>query len=98
MSGGNKYRYNQRQLFYVVRPYIIEALGVEPKWGNFTGIITDYEDEHGDIRGMYRDPRGTLYHPHTGQVISIGTLAVEEYRRPAWTFNKVLYHREGRFL
>ena len=98
VSGGGEYRYNQRQLFYVVRPYILDALGVEPSWGNFTGIITDYEDEHDDIPGMYRDPRGTLYQPHTGEVISIGTLAVEEYSRPAWTFNKVLYiEKEGFF-
>ncbi len=47
---------------------------------------------------MYRDPRGTLYHPHTGEDIPLGTLAVEEYGRPAWTFNKVLYiEKEGFF-
>jgi hypothetical protein len=97
-SGNGEYRFNQRQLFYVLRPFVEQALGVEPTWSNFTGIITDYEDEHGDIPGMYRDPRGTLYQPHTGEVISIGTLAVEEYSRPAWTFNKVLYiEKEGFF-
>src|SRR3712207_3419910 len=47
---------------------------------------------------MYRDPRGTLYHPHIGQDIALGTLAVEEYERPGWTFNKVLYiEKEGFF-
>jgi hypothetical protein len=98
VSGAGQYRYNQRQLFYVVRPYIIERLSVEPSWSHFTGIVTDYEDEHGDIPGMYRDPRGTLYHPHLGEVIPIGTLAVERYSRPAWTFNKVLYiEKEGFF-
>jgi hypothetical protein len=97
-SGDSQFRFNQRQLFYVLRPFVIEALGVEPSWDNFCAIITDYENQHGDIRGMYRDPRGTLYHPHLGQDISLGTLAVEEYRRPTWTFNKVLYiEKEGFF-
>jgi hypothetical protein len=97
-SGNGVYRFNQRQLFYVLRPFVIESLGAEPSWENFVKIITDYEDQHGDIPGMYRDPRGTVYHPHIGQDIALGTLAVEQYRRPDWTFNKVLYiEKEGFF-
>src|SRR5512144_24409 len=47
---------------------------------------------------MYRDPRGTLYHPHTEEEIPLGTLNVEGYRRPEWTFNKILYcEKEGFF-
>src|SRR5215208_4251666 len=85
-SSDGKYRYTQRQLFYAVRPFVMRELGVELQWDNFKGIITDYENEHGDVGGMYRDPRGTLYHPHIGESISLGTLAVEQYRRPEWTF------------
>ncbi|MCB8820916.1 toprim domain-containing protein [Microvirga rosea] len=97
-SGNGAYRFNQRQLFYVLRPFVIAALGTEPSWDNFCRIITEYEEQHGDIRGMYRDPRGTLYHPHIRGDISLGTLAVEQYCRPAWTFNKVLYiEKEGFF-
>jgi hypothetical protein len=97
-SGDGAYRFNQRQLFYVLRPFVIEALGAEPTWENFCRIVTEYEEQHGDIPGMYRDPRGTLYHPHIGQDIALGTLAVEQYRRPDWTFNKVLYiEKEGFF-
>ena len=97
-SGSGMYRYNQRQLFYALRKSVIDALGVEPTWSNFCDIITDYEDEHGDIPGMYRDPRGTLYHPHRREDIPLGTLAVEQYSRPEWTFNKVLYiEKEGFF-
>ena len=47
---------------------------------------------------MYRDDRGTLYHPHTGETIPLGTRSVETYQRPAWTFNKILYcEKEGLF-
>jgi hypothetical protein len=45
---------------------------------------------------MYREPRGTIYHPHLNQTITLGTLMVEGYERPDWTFNKVVYvEKEG---
>ena len=45
---------------------------------------------------MYREPRGTIYHPHTGEVIPLGTLNVENYERPVWIFNKIVYiEKEG---
>src|SRR5262249_7541496 len=99
VSGGGKYRYSLRQLFYAVRPYLIPVLGREPKYGTFSSIITDYEADCGqDLPGIYRDTRGVLYHPHTQAEIPLGTLAVEKYQRPAWTFHKILYcEKEGFF-
>jgi hypothetical protein len=45
---------------------------------------------------MYREPRGSIYHPHRGETITLGTLMVEEYERPLWTFNKLVYiEKEG---
>ncbi len=61
-------------------------------------MITEVEADSGDLPGLYRDPRGVLYHPHTGEEIPLGTLAVERYKRPDWTYNKVLYsEKEGFF-
>ena len=96
VSGDGEYRFNARQLFYALRPIIKDARDEELKIGNFTAIITDYEAEHGEIPNMYREPRGTIYHPHRGETITLGTLMVEEYERPEWTFNKVVYiEKEG---
>jgi hypothetical protein len=36
----------------------MSELGDELKIGNFKNIITDYVAEHGEIAGMYREPRG----------------------------------------
>jgi hypothetical protein len=95
-SGDHEYRFSLRQLFYAVRPFIIDELGKEPTYENFTKVITAYEGHHGEIQGMYRDPRGVLYHPHLQVEIPIGTLTVETYERPSWVFNKVLYiEKEG---
>ena len=98
-SGGGASRFSLRQLYYQVRPFIIAELGKEPTYKHFADIITDIESENGeDLPGIYRDTRGTLYHPHTGQEISLGTLSVENYKRPEWTFNKILYcEKEGFF-
>jgi hypothetical protein len=99
VSGGGKYRYSLRQLYYACRPSLITALGREPKYGTFSKIITEYEAEcDEDLPGIYRDTRGVLYHPHTHDEIPLGTLAVEGYERPEWTFHKILYcEKEGPF-
>lgn len=97
-SSAGRYRFSQRQLFYAMRPLLMQTFGKEPSYDTFAGYLTEYEAAYGDIPGMYRDPRGTVYHPHSGIEIPLGTLAVEAYQRPEWTFNKVLYsEKEGLF-
>lgn len=97
-SGFGTYKFSQRQLYYAVRPYVISRLDKEPDYNYFCRVLTEYEAEYGDIPNLYRDPRGILYHPHLGEEIPIGTIAVENYTRPAWTFNKILYsEKEGFF-
>ena len=96
VSGEEGYRFNERQLFYRLRPIVMEATGAELKIDNFKNILTDYENERGEIPLMYREPRGSITHPHRDETITLGTLMVEEYERPAWNFNKVLYiEKEG---
>jgi hypothetical protein len=97
-SGSGAYRFSPRQVFYVIRPLVREAVGAELQWGNFETIIGDHELEQGEVAGMYRDPRGTLYHPHRRDSIPLGTLQVERYQRPESTFNKILFiEKEGFF-
>jgi hypothetical protein len=96
VSGEEGYRFNDRQLLYVLRPIVENELGQELLLGNFKSIITDYQNENGDIPKMYQEPRGSITHPHRNESITLGTLMVEEYERPAWTFNKILYiEKEG---
>jgi hypothetical protein len=96
VSGDGQYRFNQRQLLYRLRPIIFDELGEELTANNFGSIITDYEAEHGEIPGMYREPRGSIYHPHKAETITLGDLMVEAYERPTWLYNKVVYiEKEG---
>jgi hypothetical protein len=98
-SGGGAFRFSQRQLFYAIRPEFMKIMGEEPDWDYFCKVITDFENQlDRDIPKMYRDPRGIIYHPHIGEEIPLGTLYVEQYRRPPWLFRKVLYiEKEGLF-
>jgi hypothetical protein len=96
VSGDGQYRFNQRQLLYALRPIVKSETGQNLTTNNFSTIITDFEAEHGEIPGMYREPRGSIYHPHRGETIALGTLMVEDYERPVWTYNKVVYvEKEG---
>jgi hypothetical protein len=95
-SDDGKLPFNLRQLFYGVRPVLLAAGFKEPDYGYFSRVVADFENEHGRIEKMTRDPRGILYHPHTREEIPIGTDAVSRYKRPEWTFNSVLYiEKEG---
>jgi hypothetical protein len=96
VSGDGEFRFNPRQVLYVVRPIVRHETGKALTTPNFNNIITDYEAEHGEIEGMYREPRGSIYHPHRGETITLGTLMVEGYERPPWLYNKLLYiEKEG---
>jgi hypothetical protein len=98
LSGGGKFLFSLRQLFYEIRPYLIQALGREPNYGTFGRIVGEYEDEYGEIEHLYRDDRGTLYHPHTKETMSLGTRSVAAYGRPAFAFRSLLFcEKEGLF-
>jgi Topoisomerase 6 subunit A/Spo11, Toprim domain len=96
VSNDGEFRFNERQILYRLRPIVREETGKELTTANFKGIITDYEAEHGEIPLMYREPRGSIYHPHKQETITLGTLMVENYKRPPWQYNKVVYiEKEG---
>jgi hypothetical protein len=64
VSGDGEFRFNDRQLLYRLRPIVRNELDKELLTGTFKCILDDYEFEHGEIDGMYREPRGSIYHPH----------------------------------
>lgn len=101
-SGDRTHGYSQGQLWYPCH----ELTGGDngPLVGKarrkyFATIIAREEQRRGcDLPGMYRDPRGTLYTPHSGESLALGTLAVEAYERPLYRFNKILFmEKEGPF-
>lgn len=98
-SNNGQLRYQERQLYYAVRPYVMEELGKELSAGNFKTIISDIENELGeDLPRIIRKNRGVFVHPFDGMRMPLGTINVEKYKRPEYQFNKVLYiEKEGFF-
>ncbi len=93
------YRYSQRQIYYVARAIVNRKLGKDLTYKNFIKIITEHEGEKGSVlRNIYRDDRGVLYHPHLKETITLGTLSVENYKTPEWTFNKIIYCEKEGFI
>jgi hypothetical protein len=54
-------------------------------------LLPAYQRQHGKLLGLYYDPRGVLYEPHTGEAIPLGTREVDAYTFPAWLYDKILY-------
>jgi hypothetical protein len=92
VSGTGRYRFSSHTLFYTVRRLIQPYTGKElkPKYFEQT-LLPQFQREFGALPGLYYEPRGTLYEPHTGVVLPLGTREVEEYRFPCWLYDKILF-------
>ena len=90
-SQNGEYTFGLHNLYYKVNELgrFHELTGKRLTKANFAGIITDYEDEHGDIEGMVRDARG-IFMSRSGS-FALGTAEAAAYNRPVWEYHKLLY-------
>ena len=95
VSQDGRLSFTQRDLFYGLRPIVQPDHDKPLKYSYFKSLLTDIEYEQGEIAGLLREPRGSIYHPHLRQTIPLSTESVAAYHRPFWTFNKIVYI-EGR--
>ena len=91
ISENGRLSFTQRDVFYAIRPLVQQEQDKSLAYNYFTALITDYENEQGEIARMQREPRGSLYHPHLREEIPLSTESVAKYRRPFWTFSRLLY-------
>src|SRR5215208_5766484 len=93
--------FSARDLYYATRPLAYAHRDwdedKELKYTYFSQtLLTEYQEHHGLIPGLWRDPRGSLHEPHTGKSIGLGTVEVANYQFPEYTFDKILYvEKEG---
>jgi GNAT superfamily N-acetyltransferase len=93
--------FNRRDLYYATRPLAYNhfewEIGKTLDYSYFSqGLLTEYQEEHGVIAGMWTDPRGHLHEPHTGNSVALGTREIAAYQFPEYTFDKILYvEKEG---
>jgi DNA topoisomerase VI subunit A len=93
--------FSARDLYYATRALAYSHSKWERdktlNYGNFSqGLLTEYQEEHGFIGGLWRDARGNLHEPHTGKSVALGTRKIAAYEFPEYTFDKILYvEKEG---
>jgi hypothetical protein len=93
--------FSARDLYYAARPLVYAHGEWENdkrlEYGYFSQtLLTEYQEQHGAIAGLWRDPRGSLHEPHTAKSVALGTREVASYEFPEYTFDKILYvEKEG---
>ncbi len=93
--------FSARDLYYATRPLAYAHrewdADKELKYDYFSQtLLVEYQEWHGPIDGLWRDPRGSLHEPHTGKSVALGTREVLAYEFPKYTFDKILYvEKEG---
>jgi hypothetical protein len=95
---GGEYPVSAHTLFYSVRPRVQPLAKFELESGYFEqNLLPSYQRDKGAILlpngkpAIYYEPRGTLYEPHTGVEVPLGTREVEEYQFSAWLYDKILF-------
>jgi Histidine kinase-, DNA gyrase B-, and HSP90-like ATPase len=91
-TGNDQYPVSSRFLFYPVRKLIQRWTDKDLDYDYFSqDLLVEFQRQHGPLHGLYYDPRGVLYEPHTGKAIPLGTREVDAYQFPAWLYDKILY-------
>jgi len=91
-TGDGQYPTSARFLSYPVRQFIQELTLKSLNYDYFSqDLLVEYQRQGGTLPGLYYDPRGVLYEPHSGRAIPLGTREVAAYTFPAWLYDKILY-------
>jgi hypothetical protein len=90
-TDNGRYPTSSRWLFYPVRKLIQSLTDKVLEFDYFGRLTVEYQRQGGRLPGLYYDPRGVLYEPHTGRGIALGTREVADYVFPSWLYDKILY-------
>ena len=79
-------------LFYRVRPLVQEYTSKVLTSDYFEQkLLPAYQQTVARIPEVYYEPRGTLYEPHSGLAVPLGTREVEDYEFSLWLYDKILF-------
>lgn len=91
-TGNGAFEASARTVFYQARPLVQHYTLEELTDTYFTQTLLPlYQREVCPLPGVYYEARGTLYEPHTGREVALGTREVEDYAFPAWVYDKILF-------
>lgn len=81
-SNDNSLPASARQIFYQIRPLILEYCSESWTYKSFSGWLPEFIKKFPEIAGNWTvtyDPRGKFYEPHTGRIVDLGTKGVRKY-------------------
>jgi hypothetical protein len=85
------YLFNTRHLVYDIRETVRQRCGATLEQSYFDKLVTEIEAERGDLSPLLiREARGNFSIPHYSGAVPLGTQSVRAFRRPGWTFNKIV--------
>jgi DNA topoisomerase VI subunit B len=97
-ASGDEYQVSAHTLFYVVRDMIQPLTSRELRSDYFEqDLLPAYQQAHGLVLlpdgrpAIYYEPRGTLFEPHDGTELRLGTREVAAYKFPFWLYDKILF-------
>jgi hypothetical protein len=95
VSDGGRYHANARQIMYEMRPDILRICGIDKFSDNtITQLyIPEFRDDHPELTADWKiayDARGSLYEPHTGHTVALGTTAVGSYTARTVSFQRAV--------
>lgn len=95
VSDGGQYHANARQLMYEMRPDILRMCGIDKFSDNtITQLyMPEFRDDHPDLTAGWKiayDARGSLFEPHTGHSVALGTTSVGSYTARTVRFQRAV--------
>ncbi|MBE9204913.1 DUF2399 domain-containing protein, partial [Synechocystis salina LEGE 06099] len=81
-SNNNTLPASARQIFYQIRPLILEHSSESWTYKSFSDWLPEFIKKFPEIAGNWNvtyDPRGKFYEPHTGRIVDLGTKGVRKY-------------------
>ncbi len=90
-TGNGSMPASARMIFYQARPLVQRLTDAELRDTYFTqDVLPAYQRDVRQLPNVYYEARGTLYEPHDGRAVPLGTREVDDYHLPDHVYDKIL--------
>jgi hypothetical protein len=91
VTDNGKYEPLIRQFYYSMRKewYVLDDR--ELHYGTFCAYIDEYERNVAGKAICLKDPRGTMYEPHNGKTVRLGTADVRDFKPKKWLGHTIIF-------
>lgn len=91
VSENGKYEPLIRQFYYSFRKEWYTKDDRELHYATFCAYVAEYEENVAGKTICLRDPRGTMYEPHGGRTLRLGTADVRDFKPKKWLGHTIIF-------